>query len=231
MPPRSSPLYGLDIETDTAVNGLDPRVSAVLAVAVSSERGEVVLGGDEPALLERLDDHLATLPPGTIATWNGGAFDLPFLAHRAALMGVPLGLRLVLDPTHTVRQPLPGHEGAYAATWHGHAHVDGYRLYRADVGRALPVSCALKSIARLVGLPSVEVDASRVHELAASELCAYVASDARLARLLVARRVDARWPAPARGPTPVRARVPVRTGLGVRDERSPHASHAETSAP
>jgi DNA polymerase elongation subunit (family B) len=179
-------------------------------VAVSGEGGEVVLDGDEPSLLRHLDAHLAALPAGTIATWNGSAFDLPFLAHRAALAGVPLGLRPSPGPASCAVQPLPGHAGAYRATWHGHTHVDGYRLYRADVGRALPVSCALKSIARLVGLPSVEVDASRVHELATHELYAYVASDARLARLLVARRADIRPPIPMvtlvpAAPTPVSA--------------------------
>jgi hypothetical protein len=52
------------------------------------------------------------------------------------------------------------------------------------------VSCALKSIARVVGLRAVEVDRERIHELAAAELDAYVASDARLTRLLAVRR----WP-------------------------------------
>jgi hypothetical protein len=91
------------------------------------------------------------------------------------------------------RGPLIGHEGAYRATWHGHGHLDAYRLYRADVGRVLRVSCGLKSIARMVGLDPVEVDRERIHELAPDDLAAYVASDARLARLLAIRRLPAAW--------------------------------------
>jgi hypothetical protein len=39
-----------------------------------------------------------------------------------------------------------------------------------------------------VGLTPVEVDRERIHELATAELDAYVASDARLTRMLVERR-------------------------------------------
>jgi hypothetical protein len=52
----------------------------------------------------------------------------------------------------------------------------------------LHISCSLKAIARVVGLTPVEVDRERIHELALDELDAYVASDARLTRLLVERR-------------------------------------------
>lgn len=184
------PLYGLDIETDTATDGLDPRVSRVLAVAVVGPAGEVVLTDpDEARLLDRLDWHLAGLEPGVLVTWNGAAFDLPFLADRAAHLAVPLGLRLALDPTLPVRRPcLPGHAGAYRAAWHGHAHLDAYRLFRADVIPALGCSGSLKTVARACGLRPVEADAARVHELGPADLAAYVCSDARCARELAARR-------------------------------------------
>ena len=42
-----APIYGLDIETDTTTDGLDPRVAAVVAVAVAGEGVEVVLEADE----------------------------------------------------------------------------------------------------------------------------------------------------------------------------------------
>jgi hypothetical protein len=101
----------------------------------------------------------------------------------------------VPDPTVVLHHgPLAGHAGAYRASWYGHHHVDAYRVYRSDVGRVLRVSCSLKSIARVVGLTPVEVDRERIHELPASVLDAYVASDARLARLLAERR----WPGAAR---------------------------------
>lgn len=188
---RPARIYGLDIETDTSVDGLDPAVSPVVTVALSTPAGDEVFAGDEATILAALDRRLRTLAPGVLATWNGAVFDLPFLADRALACGLGLGLRLAPDPTVTLgRDPLPGHAGAYRATWYGHGHLDAYRVYRGDVGRVLQVSCSLKAIARLVGLSPVEVDRERIHELAPEVLDAYVASDARLARVLAERR----WP-------------------------------------
>ncbi|HYZ97384.1 MAG TPA: 3'-5' exonuclease [Acidimicrobiales bacterium] len=190
MPPRP-PVYGLDIETDTSVDGLDPALGGIVTVALSGPDGEEVFDGPEATMLAAVDARLAALSPGVLATWNGAFFDLPFLADRAAHHGVALGLRLTLDPRiPSRREPLPGHRGAYRARWHGHHHVDAYQLYRADVGPVLGISCSLKAIARLVGLAPVEVDRARIHDLSPDALAAYVASDARLARLLAERRAD-----------------------------------------
>jgi DNA polymerase elongation subunit (family B) len=189
MPRSRAPVYGLDIETDTSVDGLDPAVGGIVTVALSGPDGDEVFDGPEIDLLAAVDARLAGLTPGFLATWNGAFFDLPFLADRAAHHRVALGLRLTLDPRiPSRREPLPGHRGAYRARWHGHRHVDAYQLYRSDVGPALGISCSLKAIARLVGLTPVEVDRARIHDLAPDALAAYVASDARLARLLAERR-------------------------------------------
>jgi DNA polymerase elongation subunit (family B) len=186
---RRPAVYGLDIETDTTKNGLDPRVAAVVTVALAGAGYEEVFTGPEAQLLVDLDDRLAELEPGVIATWNGAAFDLPFMADRAALHGIHLGLRLQHDRAITMRRaPLPGHRGAYRASWFDHGHLDAYRLYRGDVGPALRISCSLKSIARFVGLAPVEVDRTRIHDLSNEALHAYAASDARLARILTERR-------------------------------------------
>jgi DNA polymerase elongation subunit (family B) len=186
---RRPAVYGLDIETDTSENGLDPGVARVLTVALASPGFEETFTGPEHELLAELDDRLRTLEPGVIATWNGAAFDLPFIADRASLYDMHLGLQLQLDPTITMRrEPLPGHEGAYRAGWYRHSHVDAYRLYRGDVGPALGISCALKSIARFVGLAPVEVDRTKIHDLSNEALHAYAASDAKLARVLTERR-------------------------------------------
>jgi DNA polymerase elongation subunit (family B) len=197
-PPGPGPLariYGLDIETDTTVDGLDPVSSPVVTAALSTAEADEVFTGTEPAILRALDDRLRTLAPGVVATWNGAVFDLPFLADRAAACGVALGLRLTPDPTVVTRHdPLPGHAGAYRARWYAHGHLDAYRVYRADVGPLLRVSCSLKAIARVVGLVPVEVDRERIHDLPPALLAAYVASDARLARELTERR----WPGIAR---------------------------------
>jgi DNA polymerase elongation subunit (family B) len=182
------PVYGFDIETDTATGGLDPRISAVLAVAVATEHEERVFAGPEAHVLAVVDDHLRRLPPGVLVTWNGANFDLPFVADRAGRAGVPLGLNLVPDPTIPLRRaPLAGHASAYRAKWHGHVHLDAYQVYRA-AAQTLGVSGSLKNIARMVGFNPVEVDRSRVHALPTRELCLYCASDARLARILALRR-------------------------------------------
>lgn len=183
------PVYGLDIETDTTIDGLDPAVSAVVTVALVGPVTEEVFTGPEGPLLADLDARLSELEPGVVATWNGAAFDLPFIADRATLHGVPLGLELQIDPRLTSRHaPLPGHRGAYRARWFGHRHLDAYRVYLGDVGPALRISCSLKSIARFVGLAPVEVDRTRIHDLTNEALHAYAASDARLARILTERR-------------------------------------------
>ena len=188
-------VYGLDIETDTSVDGLDPAVAPVVTVALSNDGCDEVFSGSESEILSELDARLFDLPAGVIATWNGAAFDLPFLADRAARHGIGLGLRLRADPDLRMdHDPLPGHSAAYRARWYRHGHVDAYRLYRADVGPALRVSCSLKSIARLVGFTPVDVDRTRIHDLSHEILHAYASSDARLARVLTERR----WPTAVR---------------------------------
>lgn len=186
------PLYGLDIETDTSSDGLDPGVARVVAVAVSSSvGGDVVLTGPEAGVLAALDAQLASLEPGVLVTWNGGAFDLPFLAARAAVAGVALGLELAWDPTgyRLGRVPLPGSLGTYAAGWYGHEHLDAYRAWKA-AGLADPdASCGLKAVAQAEGFDAVEVDdVARLHEVPVDQLRRYVASDASLARRLAEHR-------------------------------------------
>jgi DNA polymerase elongation subunit (family B) len=183
----SLPLYGLDIETDTSCGGLDPRQGGIVAAALSTATGSVVFTGEETALLVALDELLGTLAPGVVVTWHGAGFDLPFLAVRAAMAGVPLGLELQLDRGIDVRQPLAGHPGAYRARWGPHTHLDAYQLFR-DIGRAVMVSCSLKSMARFFGLEPVEVDRARIHDLNLADLSAYVASDAELTRRLATLR-------------------------------------------
>lgn len=186
---RNTPIYGLDIETDTTVDGLDPSVSRIVAIALSTGGVDELFEGPEDQLLLALDERLVDLEPGVLATWNGSAFDLPFIADRAARWRMPLGLRLVADPRIRHRHdPLPGHDHCYRAAWFDHAHLDAYRLYRDDVGPALRISCSLKSIARFVGLAPLEVDRERIHDLSREALHAYAASDARLARVLAERR-------------------------------------------
>lgn len=182
-------LYGLDIETDTTVDGLDPAVARVVAVGVSTPFGERVFEGEEDRILVELDSWLGELSAGVIVTWNGSSFDLPYLQERSRTLGLRLGLLICGDPSIPLRGRVAGgHQHAFRGVWHQHQHLDAYRLYKGDVGPLLKVSCALKSIARLVGLPTTDVDQRRIHELPAGEVAKYVTSDARLARQLVLRR-------------------------------------------
>lgn len=187
----AAPCYGLDIETDTEAGGLDPARARVLAAALARADGQVVFTGPEASLLRALDACISSLPAGVLVTWNGAAFDLPFLADRAGQAGVRLGLDLVLDPSIVRRRPpLPGHRGAYRASWHRHRHLDAYRAYRqqvAPVGQD-GLSWGLKAVARRAGVPAVEVDASLVHLLPLGALQRYVASDAAVARQLALSR-------------------------------------------
>jgi DNA polymerase elongation subunit (family B) len=200
-PEARPPLYGLDIETDTTVDGLDPAVGRILAVAVAqADQVTVVDDDDERTLLTRLDQLLAGLAPGVLITWNGARFDLPYLSARATRAHLRLGLRLEADPDRG-RRPRPSDDhregrspldraGGFRARWGRHRHLDVYRCYRADVGRALGMACSLKAIAGLAGLAPIEVDAARVHVLGADQLRAYVTSDAACTRELARRR----WP-------------------------------------
>lgn len=157
---RRLPVYGLDIETDTSVDGTDPETSRVLTAALSLPGFDEVFVGFEHELLTELDARLAELDAGVLATWNGAAFDLPFLADRARLWGIPIGLQLRLDRGIRLQHaPLRGHMGAYRAAWHHHCHLDAYHLYRDDA-------------------PDLSTEAQH----------AYASSDARLARVLTERR-------------------------------------------
>ena len=57
--------YGLDIETDTTVDGLDASCSAIVAIAVSTAVGDEVFLGDETDLLRRTDEYLPNSTPGS----------------------------------------------------------------------------------------------------------------------------------------------------------------------
>src|SRR3546814_20880699 len=93
------PVYGLDSETDTTVDGLDTAVASVLTVALVGPLTEEVFTGPEGSLLAELDARLGELQPGVVATWDGATFVLPFLADRAALPCLPPGMPRPLNPT------------------------------------------------------------------------------------------------------------------------------------
>lgn len=204
-----APIYALDIETDTDGDlGLDPTRGGIVNVALSTPDRTAVFdldtielpdpldGSDvsrpvrEAAVLRALDEMLQGLPPGILATWNGSAFDLPFIATRAELLGVTLTLDLVADSSIVPKYgPLPGHETAYRASWYHHRHLDvcfAYQAFAAESG----VPWNLKPVCRAFHIEMIEVDRTRIDELSLKERADYVASDAFGTRRLTERLDD-----------------------------------------
>ena len=149
----SRTVYGLDIEIDRSVDARDPAVAPIVKVAIAGPGFEEVFTGRERHLLRAVDDRLRALPAGVIATWQGSSFDLPFLADRAARVGVGIGLRLQLDPSlPSTQQPLIGHEGAYRAAWYDHRHIDACRVCNGEMVGPGRLSGAWRSFVDLIGL-------------------------------------------------------------------------------
>jgi len=200
-------IYALDLETDTTINGLDPRVAAITECAVSTAAGDTVRGADhgEATMLFNLDRQLSALPPGLIVTWNGAFFDLPFLYTRRRILSVPpsstlhsFGLHLLPQFGLTPKYDYIGdHTCGYTAVWLReddsdvpHQHLDisfAYRKVAADLG----VKHALKPVARALGITVIEVDREHMHLLTPAQRTAYAASDTRATRELAIRLLGA----------------------------------------
>ncbi len=231
------PVYGLDIETghptghDTASGSgrddgpaVDPRRTIVVRAVLATPAGDQVFDGDEPRLMQDLDLALARARPGILATWNGSGFVLPYLADRAGIRGIHLGLRLAADPRRRHRgETLPGHRCAYRAAWYEHRHLDVAGLYRSGRRPLIEVDELLRAIglagrgrgSRGIGpadVPGCELTHDAAH--------AFATNDARLVRSLVearlpgvARHLDRIVPVAA-APEPPVAAVPRRTSIG-----------------
>lgn len=207
-------LLALDIETDTSpltqaekaagftARGLVPEITPVTAVAFAFETHASVHHlnpqGDERRLLAVIayivKRYAESNPDALLVTWNGSVFDLPFLADRARIVGLPehwyAKLELTPDASFEPKyDPLPGHDGGYAATWNGLRHVDMAYVER-DECLAAGVSWSLKPWAKHLGMDPVEVDRTKMHELTKEELDAYVTSDAVITRDLALRHGD-----------------------------------------
>lgn len=187
------PLTVIDIETDTnGVNGLDPRESRVVSAAVAyDDQDPVVLDDtDERSLLVQLGEAVRHRR-GLLITWNGAGFDLPFLAVRAGMLGLDIGLETITDNSLPVKYAAPaGLGGPVRARWGGTAHLDISFLYQAEAD-ARAVNWSLKPVARAFGLTPVEVDRTKIHELRDDELRAYVLSDVDVT-LHLAQRLSSR---------------------------------------
>ncbi|MEM2865311.1 MAG: ribonuclease H-like domain-containing protein [Candidatus Bathyarchaeia archaeon] len=145
------PMVGFDVETYSPygfpADRRDPIVTATLAISPSFDmsRGLVLVSMTFPpemeeALLRLLRDYLGCLS-GSLVTYNGERFDLPYTAYRASLYGLDF-------------------KEAYA----GYRSLDVYRLAR-RMWMDLP-SYRQKSVEGLLGLGRLveDVDGSNYHE-------------------------------------------------------------------
>ncbi|SEU23010.1 ribonuclease H-like domain-containing protein [Stigmatella erecta] len=87
------------LQFDLETTGLDPQQDRIFLVAVRTPEGQAETleaqgPGDaaEAELLQRLAARIRACDPDIIENHNLHGFDLPFLAHRARRLGVPLAL-------------------------------------------------------------------------------------------------------------------------------------------
>lgn len=180
-----SPRYGFDIET----TGLRHDQARVTTFAIYGENVSIVReSDDEESLLRDLRKDFSELLSGTVVTWNGAAFDGPFLAGRLEahqMYGVMnLAPNFAVTPKY---EPQPGFapigfDPIFRALGGGmHSHLDIAYGYWREWADGHGVHWALKPVAKAAGLEVIEVDRTHIGELTAEERRAYCLSDARLA--------------------------------------------------
>ena len=93
------------LQFDLETTGLDPMYNRIFMIAVRYPSGDTEVleargEGDaaEADLIRRLVATVATADPDVIENHNRHGFDLPFLDHRARLLGVPLSLGRIALP-------------------------------------------------------------------------------------------------------------------------------------
>ena len=190
-------LIGFDIETDTsqtepggARSGLDPRYSRVISAAAWADNGhEYFARSSEALLLGDIAQYMGDVgkEDGTLLTWNGANFDLPFLVSRAWENSVKLGLVWQVSSNRPAKyRHCPGFDGGLVARWGELDHVDVSYAYR-EYAEAQGLEWRLKPVAKSFGLEPVEVDSTATSDLSPAELEVYNLSDVRITHGLGSR--------------------------------------------
>lgn len=210
------PRYAVDIETDTTpchqppqrcceTRGLDPSRTRITEIAVVGGKlfSEVLVAepptrrqtagegtAAEAKMLAQFTNLLGALETGVVVTWNGAAFDAPFLAERYQANRMSSPIRLAYDPSILLKYAaLPGHPGAYRAAFGSHRHIDIAPIFQ-PVAEALGVRYSLKPMTRaMLGADPIEVTRTRMHDLSSQARRDYVASDAGIT-LALSQRID-----------------------------------------
>lgn len=111
------------LQFDLETTGLDPLRDRVFLIAVRDCDGRVQLleaageaEADEAALVGRLVDVVRTADPDVIENHNLHGFDLPFLVQRARILGIPLPLGRIEEPTLRQRGARRGAPSAHDPT-------------------------------------------------------------------------------------------------------------------
>jgi hypothetical protein len=177
-------IYALDIETDTTIDGRDPSVAAIIAVAIAEPAGPIaVLAGPEKMVLEATIATLNALEPGVVTTWNGAGFDLPFIQERCALLGIDTGWEVVPTDLPGKYAPVGGRAARYRSKLGHHKHADIAWAWQQHC-ETNGVVWSLKPLAHSLGLEAIEADREHAADLSRAELFAYVASDAHVTAAL-----------------------------------------------
>lgn len=190
--------WAFDIETDihaTPVDpdipaGLDPRAGRITSIAWACDHTAVVRTGSEARILAGFKFWATGLTPDDVVyTWNGGAFDWPYLRHR--FMVNDLSPPFVLS-SYDDREPkyerLPTSDGVMRVALDSEArHVDvawAWQRWCRDRG----VRWSMKPLAEHLGItPLAAGRGSDVGDMTVTELAAYNLSDVDLTLRLADR--------------------------------------------
>ncbi|MCX5741787.1 MAG: ribonuclease H-like domain-containing protein [Proteobacteria bacterium] len=170
----------LDLET----TGLDPTTDRIFLVALRAPDGATeTIEGDERDLIAALVARVTTLDPDVIENHNLHGFDLPFLATRARLHGVPLTLGRVVGSGPAALRERPSRKGRTRFTAPGRELIDTLdAVLRYDFAtRELP-GHGLKVVARHLGIAA----ATREHVPGGEIFATYARDPARVRRYAIA---------------------------------------------
>lgn len=155
------------LQFDLETTALEPERGRIFLIAVRDSRGlAVTLEAPEPAdegpMIRDLCALIQERDPDVLENHNLMGFDLPFLEHRAAQLGVPLVLGRLGGPRRLARYPAPPADGRRRHrraryTVAGREIIDTLDAVRRHdfVARDLP-SHRLKDVARHFGVAAPE---------------------------------------------------------------------------